>query len=186
MSKLIRHNALINVLPHPPPTGQHRGNSGDLTWANVKFPSQGASQGIKSCVHLYGAPRTHKGFDVKFPTPGGKSCIKSPGKSPVQPSRGRVGQHIDRCIILPAALPLDFILWQKMFKPGWTHYILRGWIKGAAPNTIDCFFELLWWQLYSKAHTEQCCSQYDQLHRPGCSRGQRVAQPVVAVQQSCG
>ena len=23
--------APINVLPHPPPTGQHRGNSGDLT-----------------------------------------------------------------------------------------------------------------------------------------------------------
>ena len=38
---------------------------------------------------------------VKFPTPiaGGKSCVKFPGKSPMQPSRGRVGQHIDRCII---------------------------------------------------------------------------------------
>ena len=35
---------------------------------------------------------------VKFPTPGGKSCVKSPGKSPMQPNRGRVGQHIDRCI----------------------------------------------------------------------------------------
>ena len=35
---------------------------------------------------------------VKFPTPGEKSCVKSPGKSPMQPSRGRVGQHIDRCI----------------------------------------------------------------------------------------
>ena len=41
---------------------------------------------------------------VKFPTPGGKSCVKSPGKSPMQPSRGRVGQHIDRCVRSSIAL----------------------------------------------------------------------------------
>ena len=42
--------------------------------------------------------RSIRDLTVKSPTPGGKSYVKSPDKSPVQPSRGRVGQHIDRCI----------------------------------------------------------------------------------------
>ena len=38
-----------------------------------------------------------RNLTVKFPTPGGKSCVKTPDKSPVQPSRGR--PRVDRCIM---------------------------------------------------------------------------------------
>ena len=61
-------------------------------------------QGVRSCIHLYGAPRMYKGFDSQIPHPWRKSCIKSPDKSPVQPSRGRVGQHIDRCTLIAERL----------------------------------------------------------------------------------
>ena len=49
---------------------------------------------------------------VKFPTPGGKSCVKSPGKSPMQPSRGGWGniligalQTTLRLLYLVACMP---------------------------------------------------------------------------------
>ena len=94
-------NAPINVFPHHPPLGIIWGNSGDLTYPNVKFPTVGQTEYVKytyvyTCIYAYVKYTVYT--CVKCPIVGQKFCVNSPSKAPLRPEGGVVGEYIDRCI----------------------------------------------------------------------------------------
>ena len=95
--------APINVFPHHPPLGIIWGNSGDLTYPNVKFPTVGQTEYVKytyvyTCIYAYVKYTVYT--CVKCPIVGQKFCVNSPSKAPLRPEGGVVGEYIDRCIIV--------------------------------------------------------------------------------------
>ena len=93
--------APINVSPHHPPLGIIWGNSGDLTYPNVKFPTVGQTEYVKytyiyTCIYTYVKYTVYT--CVKCPIVGQKFCVNSPSKAPLRPEGGVVGEYIDRCI----------------------------------------------------------------------------------------
>ena len=94
--------APINVFPHHPPLGIIWGNSGDLTYPNVKFPTVGQTEYVKytyvyTCIYAYVKYTVYT--CVKCPIVGQKFCVNSPSKAPLRPEGGVVGEYIDRCIV---------------------------------------------------------------------------------------
>ena len=97
------HYAPINVFPHHPPLGIIWGNSGDLTYPNVKFPTVGQTEYVKytyvyTCIYAYVKYTVYT--CVKCPIVGQKFCVNSPSKAPLRPEGGVVGEYIDRCITI--------------------------------------------------------------------------------------
>ena len=93
--------APINVFPHHPPLGIIWGNSGDLTYPNVKFPTVGQTEYVKytyvyTCIYAYVKYTVYT--CVKCPIVGQTFCVNSPSKAPLRPEGGVVGEYIDRCI----------------------------------------------------------------------------------------
>ena len=90
-------NAPINVFPHHPPLGIIWGNSGDLTYPNVKFPTVGQTEYVKytyvyTCIYAYVKYTVYT--CVKCPIVGQKFCVNSPSKAPLRPEGGWWGNTL--------------------------------------------------------------------------------------------